>query len=142
MPKSTAKQSEELVGDAFDRAGYETYIPPKAKFREQDVFEEFDLLAFGREPLWGGPATIARLWFVQVKTNQPRGINDWFQRAADYERVSGVRIGYAVVHTDGDRDAVRFATSASDGYEWVVDERKDGTPAEGEGVVEYLRGET
>lgn len=130
MPKSRAKVSEELVAGAFADAGFETYIPPKAKYRNQDVFEEFDVLAF--RP--------GHLWLVQVKTNTVRSINEWFTDTEPYEDgLKDARVAYAVVHADHDPDAVRFAVSASDGYEWAVDERQDDVPAEGQGVIEWLQ---
>lgn len=103
--------SERRAVDLYQEAGYETYLPPKAKYREQDVFGLFDLLAFGH----------GRLEAVQVKGGRDAaGIQDWFDHATVYEaHVRDLRLGF-LHRKDG---KWRLARSSPDGYRWVYDGR-------------------
>lgn len=130
MTKARAKKSEDLVEEAFSAAGFETWTPPKAKFRSQDIFGLFDLAAFHPER--------GTLWLVQVKTNTVRSINEWFDDARRYEAIESVRTAYVVVHAD---EGCRMALATPGGYQWAVDGRETDT-AVADRVTEYLRGET
>jgi len=109
------RDAEHYVAGRLEEAGYECYIPPKAKYREQDVFGLFDILCFGNGRLLG----------VQVKAGRDAaGIKSWFHDARIYEEtVDDLRIGF--VHVCG--EDIRLAYSAPDGYEWTVDERSENT---------------
>lgn len=105
--------SETRAKDLYEAAGYEVYMPPIAKFREQDVFGLFDLLCFGH----------GRLECVQVKGGKKAsGIIDWFDKASLYEEhLSDMRVTF--LHRK--EGAWRLARSTRDGYTWVHDGRED-----------------
>ena len=130
MP-SKGKETEQAAREAFESVGYEVYIPPKAKYREQDVFGLFDLLCFGHDGLIG----------VQVKTNHVQGIHAWFEEAKVYEEhLSDFHILYMVLHLDDDDVPVgwRVAQSTLEDYEWIWDGREfPETPSEE--MLEVLR---
>jgi Holliday junction resolvase-like predicted endonuclease len=110
------RQNERYVAELYQSNGYETYIPPKAKYREQDVFGVFDILGSNGD----------RLECVQVKTNRARGIIEWFAEARPYAQAhTDVRITFVVVHDGQD---VRIARSDCEGYEWVYDGRAEDGP--------------
>jgi len=82
-------ETEQAAGALYEQADYEVYIPPKAKWREQDVFGLFDLLAVGHGQMVG----------AQVKTNRVRQLADWMEQATVYaEMVEGLRVEYAVLY--------------------------------------------
>jgi len=105
------RDAEKALAERYEQAGYETYLPPLAKYREQDVFGVFDILAFGHD----------RLEAVQVKAGRDAaGIQAWFEQATVYEEhIDGLRISFA--HKTN--DAWRLARTAQNGYEWVYDGR-------------------
>lgn len=105
-------RTEEQAMDAYRAAGYDVYQPPKAKYREQDVFGLFDLLAFGH----------GRLEAVQVKTNRVRGLKAWFNEAQLYdEHIDDLRLSYMVLH---EGEGWRLARPTAEGYEWAFDGRE------------------
>lgn len=109
----TGRDAEQYVADRLEDAGYETYIPPKAKYRGQDIFGEWDILAFGRSELLA----------VQVKSGRDAsGVNAWFEDNRQYaERILDLRILFVhVVDTD-----LRVACRTPDGWKWIIDERDD-----------------
>lgn len=114
MPKG--RDAEKLAVDLYTTLGYETYLPPKAKYREQDVFGVFDLLAFGHD----------RLEAVQVKAGRDAaGIESWFDEARPYEEhLNDLRLAFHH-RKDG---AWRIARSTEDGWAWVYDGREEPEP--------------
>jgi len=81
------RDTESHAVDLYERAGYETYLPPKAKFREQDVFGWFDILAFGHGRMIG----------VQCKTNRADGVTEYFGEATVYEEhITDLRVEFLV----------------------------------------------
>jgi len=117
---SKGRDTEKRFVDIAKLAGWETYLPPKAKYRNQDVFEEFDVLLF-RPP--------DRLRAVQLKTNHVSGITNWFARIKRYAGAFEA-IGFAVLE---ESEGWRYAEPGhdptderGDGYEWVYDGREGG----------------
>jgi hypothetical protein len=102
----------------YEQAGYEVYRPPKAKFREQDIFSLFDLLAFGH----------GRLEAVQVKSNRARGIRQWVRDARTYEEhIQDLRVRFVVRYED---QGLKMFTTDTEGYQVTYDGREiDETPA-------------
>jgi len=80
------RETEKEAVELYERAGYETYLPPDAKYREQDVFGWFDILAFGHGVLIGS----------QVKTNRARGIGEYFDQTAVYDEHDAIKPEYLV----------------------------------------------
>lgn len=128
--RSDGRETEKDAIELYERAGFEdVYLPPLAKFRNQDVFELFDVLAF--HPDRG-------LYADQIKTNRVDGITAWFERATRFEKaLCDLSVGFMVKVEDS---GWRRAEPDEDGYTWVCDER-DGDGAMGDGVVEYLGGD-
>jgi len=87
--------AEKRAKEVYEQAGYEVYLPPLAKYREQDVFGLFDLLCYRRGALVG----------VQVKASRhARGINDWMDAARPYqEHVGGLYVEFLHSHKGGAR---------------------------------------
>lgn len=106
------RDAERLVADRLEDCGYEAWQPPKAKYREQDLFGLFDLAAVGH----------GTLYLIQVKGGQrAAGIRSWFHDARRFEEELGdVRVAF--VHV-ADNDDCRVAVPGPDGYTWEVDER-------------------
>lgn len=101
-----------MAVDLYKKHGYETYLPPKAKYREQDVFGVFDLLAFGHD----------RLEAVQVKAGRDAaGIEEWFLNTRIYEEYIGDLRCTFMHRKDG---AWRIARREGNDYQWVYDGRK------------------
>jgi len=105
------RDAEHELAERYEGAGYEVYMPPLAKYREQDVFGSFDILAFGH----------GRLEATQVKAGRDAaGIKQWFEEVPVYEEhITDLRLTFAH-KTD---DAWRIARTAQNGYEWVYDGR-------------------
>jgi hypothetical protein len=123
---SNGRTYEKDVLNLYQQAGYRTYLPPKAKFREQDVFGLFDLLAFGHD----------RLEAVQVKgSRDAAGINDWFEDARVFEEIlTDLRLSF-IHRSEG---AWRVARTTPDGWTWVYDGRDSITDDDGP-LLEVLR---
>lgn len=109
---ANGRETEQIAIDAYEAAGYEVYQPPHAKYREQDVFGLFDILAFGH----------GRLEAVQVKGGRDAaGIKQWFEDARPFEaHIGDLRLCF--MHRP--HEAWRVARSAENGYQWVYDARK------------------
>jgi len=100
----------ELMG-YYESAGFEVYHPPKAQYREQDVFGEFDLICFGA----------GRLELVQCKAQRDAaGIRDWMKRTAQYEQVLRDCSRLFAHRKDGHW---RLARPSDAGYRWIYDGR-------------------
>jgi len=68
----TGRETEDRALDVLQHHGYQTYQPPKAKYREQDVYGISDILAFGH----------GHELRVQVKGGRKAaGINEWAEQA-------------------------------------------------------------
>lgn len=117
--KSKGRDTEQAAVELYEAAGYEVYQPPKAKYREQDVFQSFDLLAFGHGRLIG----------TQVKTNRARQVADWFDTATVYEEhVTDFQVEYLVLFEEAGWKLYR---PDEDGYQVTFDGREiEETPAE------------
>jgi len=115
---TTGKTSERKAESVYNTAGYRTWTPPKAKFREQDVFGLFDILALGHQQLRA----------VQVKTNRAAGIKKWSTDAGHVEDVvDGVTAEMIVRYPD---EGWRLLQPDGDGYTVVFDGREiDEMPA-------------
>lgn len=133
------RDTEQRAVSLYQQAGFETWLPPKAKFREQDVFGLFDLLAFGHGILAA----------VQVKTNRVDGINQWFADATPFEEhLRDWRVEFLCLsETDADDDGVegwRLARPVDDdgrrmSYQWVYDGREiEATPSDA--LLDVLQG--
>jgi len=108
------REAERDVKDLFESLGHQVYQPPKAKYREQDVFGLYDLLAFGH----------GQLRAIQVKAGRDAaGIQDWFGHARTHEEHLA---DWTVLFVHVVEDSVRVAATAPDGYQWVYDGRADG----------------
>jgi len=123
---SRGRETEAQALTCYEKAGYMTYQPPKAKYREQDVFGLFDILAFGLD----------RLEAVQVKGGRDAaGIRSWFEDARVFEEhVEGLRLSFMHRTAEG----WRLALTAPDGYQWVYDGRDVATDEDGP-LLEVLR---
>lgn len=115
---ATGKTSERKAESVYNTAGYRTWTPPKAKFREQDVFGLFDILCLGH----------GQLRAVQVKTNAARGIEKWSTDAGHVEDVvDGLNAEMIVRYPD---EGWRLLQPTDGGYTVVFDGREiDETPA-------------
>lgn len=125
MP-SKGRQSELDAKDAYEAAGYRVYHPPKAKYREQDVFGLFDLWSY--HPQVGFVGT-------QIKTNRAQGINAFFESAEPFREAENVRVEFLVRH---EGDGWRLAEATEGGYEWVYDDRDDGNGELAEGLTSHI----
>lgn len=105
------RETEREVEDLLEESGFETYLPPKAKYREQDVFGLYDILAFG----------LGRLYCIQVKGGRDAsGIEAWFEAASTHEEhVEGLFVQF----WHRKEDAWRIAVPDGDSYLWVYDGR-------------------
>jgi hypothetical protein len=110
------RQAERDVCELLDQVGYEYYHPPKAKFREQDVFGLYDILAFG----------YGHILAVQVKgSSTASGITSWFQSARVFER----RLqNWTVLFIHCTEGTIRVAGLSQDGYRWLLDGREHDRP--------------
>lgn len=105
------REAEQLAADAYQHVGYGTYVPPKAKYRQQDVFGLFDLLAFGHDRLEG----------VQVKASRDAsGVNAWFKQTRPYEEhLRDFRCTF--MHRKD--DCWRVARRDGQTWKWIYDNR-------------------
>lgn len=126
MGKSKGRETEHDALALYEAAGYEVYQPPKAKYREQDVFGLFDLLVFGHDRLVG----------TQVKTNRPRAVTKWFDEATVYaEHIDDLEVEYLVRYED---EGWKIYRPDGDDYTVAYDGREiDSTP--GPELIEVLR---
>jgi hypothetical protein len=120
------RDAEKRAKEVYETAGFQVYLPPLAKFREQDVFGLFDLLCYQSGTLVG----------VQVKASRhARGINDWMQQARDYqETVDGMYVEFLHSSSDG----WRLARPRAVDWKWVYDGREHGEQAR-EALLDTLK---
>lgn len=107
----TGRETEDIAIDCLEYHGYHVYQPPKAKYREQDVFGLFDLLAFGHD----------RELRIQVKGGRDAsGIQSWFRQARHFEEhLTDIEVQF----WHRKQDCWRIAVAVPDGYGWVFDGR-------------------
>jgi len=110
---TNGRGTEQHVAERFERAGCETWRPPKAKYRAQDIFGLYDLVAFGS----------GSLYLVQVKGGRDAaGIENWMRAACEHDKhLDDVQPAFVHVTDTG----CRLAVPRRDGYAWVVDERPE-----------------
>jgi len=133
------QRNERKGSKVYERAGYETWRPPRARGGPTDLFGLFDMAAVAPE------AGLLRL--VQFKTNGAVGVEAWSEQAHRYATVPGVVVEMAVrydgepgPHTPGPKwRLLQPFVDPSVRYEAVFDER-DTEYDGGDGLVEYLRG--
>jgi Holliday junction resolvase-like predicted endonuclease len=106
-------EAERELKDAYESVGFEVYRPPKAKYRVQDIFGEFDLLCHGHD----------RVEAVQVKAGRDAaGIRDWFRRTEPYSETL-TKLTRCFAHRKN--GCWRLARPAASGYKWVYDGRPE-----------------
>lgn len=140
---SDGSKRETQALNILKRAGYAPYKPATVRFGENDVWGLFDIIAISpHRPLRG----------IQVKSNRPVGLADW-RRHTRLWRAAGWLTEYWVPK-DGEGwmvyDAGRDPDDGRLAAKRVYDEREDpdvgpyrDTPLNlGDGVVEFLRGES
>lgn len=129
-----ARDIYEAAGFSIDRVG-----STAGGYRMTDAFGQVDIVALHPD---------RRVRVVQVKSNGASGVREFVEWAAATLPDAHATADYLVRH-DGtnqhDPAKWRLLRRHDDGdrvtYRTVVDERKDGTPADGEGVLAWLRGE-
>lgn len=133
MSKGSRREREAV--ELYQRAGYATYRPATVRFGENDIFGLFDLLAVSPSD--------SRVHAVQVKSNRAAGIRAWTRHTALWRRLGWRTLYFVPVDNEGWRVIECDPSSDAFGSPRVqkVDERMRKVPM-GEGVVEYLRGET
>jgi len=120
-----SRREREFVGLCHE-ARLATYRPATVQYSENDIFGLVDVLAFS--------PSHRRFLAFQVKSNGARGIEAWTRHTSLLRRL-GLRTFYACPY---DREGWRVIEVDSTRHEDVVDERKAGEWAMGEGVVEWL----
>lgn len=115
---SSGRGAEREAKAIYEDSGCRVYHPPKAKYREQDVFGLFDLLAYTGDGIEA----------VQVKSGRDAaGIEAWFEAARVFEdTVDGLQLAF--LHRAD--TAWRYAVSTDSGYTWEFDGRDDRRPLE------------
>lgn len=144
MPLSKGTRRERDAVELYQRAGFATYRPATVQYGENDIFGLFDLLAVS--------PSHDSVRAVQVKSNRALGIEAWTRHTALWRRLGWVT-EYAVP-VDGEGwvlyDAGQDPVDGRRAARVVYDEREDDcvgpnvdTPLSlGDGLVEYLRGES
>lgn len=135
--RDKGKRVELAAVDIYKRAGYDVERATGGGYQSPDFFDLYDLICAESDASGQRPT----VRFVQVKSNGARGIEDWVSAAAVHA-ASDVQPEYAVKY---DREGWRVLQPIEIDGEWrhveVVDEREsDGNM--GDGVVDYLRGES
>lgn len=141
--KAKGDRNEREACSVYERVGYTTYRAPN-QFGSGDIlasddFGGFDVLAIPP----GGSTAKARL--CQVKSNVAAGVESWSGEALQV--ASATVAPEMLVRFDGHGGPhptparwrlIRPTGTATPPYRTVVDERDDGTPGDGWGVVEWL----
>lgn len=136
------KRNERDAQKLYQEAGYETFSPQESKYGETDIFGQFDILAI--HPDNGGPVRL-----VQVKSNQPGSMSGWAEESMKYA-VKGVVVelltaydGHGGPNPTPKRWRLVMPVTHGPGIDLLdrVDERNEDTPADGEGIIEYLKDE-
>mgnify|MGYP006286086353 CR=1 FL=1 len=124
---STGQESEDAAEDILSRAGFETWTPPKAKFRAQDVLNLYDIVA-------AHPAR--QLHLVQVKTSAARGIRSWSEDVRDTVGLEAAASSMMVRYPG---EGWRVLEPTHGGHRTVYDGRSLDAPV-GDPVVEVFEG--
>ena len=131
---SKGRRREKQAADIYERAGFDTYRPPRARGGPTDVFGLFDLLAIGPRGLD----------MVQVKSNRAAGIEAFCEDTLPFQTTRGLCPLMMVCYDgQGGHDPTPpcwrvVIPSDDDAHVTVVDERDDDTDGDGAGVVEWL----
>jgi Holliday junction resolvase len=121
---------ERQAVEIYERAGYEVERATGGGSHSPDFFDLYDLIAIGGDE---------GVDLVQVKANGARGIESFCQETVHHASHRGVAPMMLVCY---DREGWRLVIPAGrDSHATAVDEREMDC-AMGEGVVEYLRGES
>ncbi len=136
------KRNEREAAELYEEAGFDTFRPQESKYGETDIFGEFDILAIK-------PNSERDTRLVQVKSNRPEGVEGWVERAFAYwgygRRVEMVVAydGHGGPHPTPKRWRLIQPKRVGDSIEPMdrIDERSDNVPADGEGLVDYLKNE-
>lgn len=124
MTVGTRRERE--ARDLYEAAGYDTFSPPRTKFGDNDIFNQFDILA-------AKYAATPRL--VQVSTNA-NGRKDFMVDAATFWSRGFVPEYIQVYKREGWR--LMQPVDGTGEWETIVDDREhDG--GMGAGIVEYLK---
>ena len=109
----------------YEAAGFAVAHPERAKFGDNDLFNQFDLLAMqpGHRPR-----------FVQVKSNQATGIRTMQHDLPAFFAFGYCTAEYAVAH---DNEGWRLIAVLPDTTEVLYDEREQDCSM-GEGLTAYL----
>lgn len=142
--REKGNKSEREAQDIYERAGFDMVdrVGSTAGGRRMtDAFGHVDIIA-----MWPG----RRIRFAQVKTNTGGGVGEFVQWAAAFLPPKHAAGDFLIRH-DGHggpnaQDAMwrlqrPFRKGDDVTYRTLVDERKDGVPADGAGVVEWLEKE-
>lgn len=124
---SKGARRERQARELYEQAGFNVYLPENSKFGDNDLWNLFDLAAFSttQQPAYR---------FVQVKSNQARGIESWAGKARPFAGPQSVAVDFVVCH---DREGWRLLQPTADSYETVVDGREQNGDM-GMPIVEYL----
>jgi Holliday junction resolvase len=109
----------------YEAAGFAVAHPERAKFGDNDLFNQFDLLAMQ-------PARRPR--FVQVKSNRATGIRTMQHDLPEFFAFGFCMAEYAVAH---DNEGWRLIAVLPDTTETLYDEREQDCSM-GEGLTQYL----
>lgn len=133
---------ERRVAGVYERAGYEEFRPEESQYGETDMFGLFDIVLMPTEEA-------ADCWprMSQVRSGEgSSGVETILEAMRDRFK-DGVRVradvvqyypGHGGPHPTPWR--LRLIRVVGDDYRTMVDEREDGVPAEGDGVVSFLQG--
>lgn len=102
IPMSKGKRRERQARKHLEAKGYDTFSPPEVKYGDTDIFNLFDIVA----------SDGTNVKFIQVKSNEAKGINDWTERASDIMPVETVDVEFWVCH---DREGWRKLALEPDG---------------------------
>lgn len=134
MSRAKGVKNERRADQLLQEAGYDTYRPENASYDDNDLWNLFDVAGRYRDE---------HLYFLQVKSNIPSGMNEYFDAAYPFSRMSCVRVGFATrrdgqpgPHTASPSWQLAEAVDGR-GYRWVVDERGEECEP-GEMVVDHL----
>lgn len=137
--RAKGNRTEREAVELYKRAGYYPVDRVGATGggrRMTDAFGHVDIIAIGD----------GHLRFVQAKTNTGSGVRDYFEWAVevlpDY-----IEPDFIIRHDGAGGRPVRWRLQRAYvtdevSYRTVVDERKDGVPAGGEAIVEWLQEES
>lgn len=134
MSKPKGDRRERQAEKIYREAGFLTWRPARSRAGKNDIFGLYDMVALGPRGLD----------LVQIKANGARGIEDFRRNTYPFQTTRGI-CPVMMVCYDGqgghDPTPPRWRVVIPSGEEShvdVVDERDDGVPDDGEGVLEWL----